>query len=152
MQSELQSVLESEKLKRKKIQYVQWFWNEGMGEIMSCRRDQQRLRQRLSHTKGHKHIWVLLFTWFLSKRWKTILSIYSFQFNLPLVRLIFPLLPSEVIVYFLLYCNVSFGENKREEASVSTWFLVTSARIFSFFPQALHLQNCPLWDYPTYES
>lgn len=39
-------------------------------------------------------------------------SIYSFQFNLPLVRLSFPLLLSEVIVYFLLHCNVSFGENK----------------------------------------
>lgn len=50
----------------------------------------------------------------------SVISVYSFQLNLPLGRLNFPLLPSEVIVYCLVYCNIPLWGNKRQGASVPT--------------------------------
>lgn len=50
---------------------------------------------------------------FIQKRGNTLISVYSFQVKLPLGTLNFLLLPSEVKVYCLLYCNISVGGNKR---------------------------------------
>lgn len=84
-----------------------------MGEVMSCRRDQ------LTQSES---------VWLLKAR--------SIQLNIPL-------LPSEVVVYCLVYCNTSVEGNHSQWASLPTLFLVTAAQIYSFFSQELYLQNPP---------